>query len=445
MNIAGYRINLDALIARILYRWRGRALALVVTLVTGAGLAVGAIPPFWRDHATLTVVAPPGAAVLVDERSWPHPVYAGAHAIRATMSDGRSSWANVTLRASQALTLTLPTGLAEPRERSLPPAAPGSHIAQVWWADGAWRIQSAQNPLPPTKDSPAQATGETPTAQASQIVLVSAQGMERLPTLDAYAGLADQVHVSSQLLEAVYRTNANRDFTDQSTGTIEVRGWGAAWTMPISAPLTLLRFAPDGSALLEAELLPSGGEQAYIITKDKGRTPVVAVPGQIVRLAWQPDGRAVVIHSIQNEQLTLTLVRLTPSILAAAIADLPAAQYAGAIVPLTWDEGGLLWVAPDQSGDSFLWSAPLSSLIPERKSALEARALTRLPDGSLRLLSVQGGSIVVGRYQNGIFVGETTLPRLPLAPDLMGLWQGNELLLQGDGQAWLLDLAEGES
>jgi len=29
--------------------------------------------------------------------------------------------------------------------------------------------------------------------------------MERLPTLDAYAGLADQVHVNSQLFEAVYR------------------------------------------------------------------------------------------------------------------------------------------------------------------------------------------------------------------------------------------------
>jgi hypothetical protein len=269
--------------------------------------------------------------------------------------------------------------------------------------------------------------------------------MERLPTLDAYAGLADQVHVNYQLLETVYRPNANRDFTDRSTGTIEVRGWGAAWMMPISAPLSLLRFAPDGSALLEAEQISSGGQQVSIITKVRVHTPVVAVPGQIVRLSWRPDGSAVVIHSIQNERLTLTLVRLAPSVLAAAIADLPAASYAGGIVPLTWDAGGLLWVAPDQHGASFLWSVPLRSLIPERKSALEARALTSVADDSLRVLVVRGDRVVIGRYQDDIFIGEATLPRLPLAPDLMGLWQGSELLLQSGEQAWLLDLPEGEN
>jgi hypothetical protein len=382
--------------------------------------------------------------VTVDGQSWPRAIYAGGHAVQAAMPDGRRSWADITLSASQALTVTLPAGLAVPRERPLPPAAPGSHIERVWWADGAWRVQSVQNPPPTAKDSQTQPASITPTSQPGQVVAVSAQGMERLPTLDAYAGLADQVHVNSQLYEAVYRMNANRDFADQSIGTIEVRGWGATWTMPISAPLSLLRFAPDGSALLEAELLPSGGEQAYNITEAKGRTPVVAVPGQIVRLAWQPDGRAVVIHSIQGQRLTLTLVRLLPTMLAAAIADLPSAQYAGAIVPLTWDAADLLWVAPDQSGSSSLWSAPLSSLIPERRGAMEARALTPLADGSLRVLTVQGDSVVVGRYQNDIFVGEATLPHLPLTPDLMGLWEGSELLLQGGDQAWLLDLVEGE-
>jgi hypothetical protein len=137
MNIAGYRINLDALLERMIYRWRGRALAVAIVVIVSVGLASGLIPPFWRERATLAIVAAPGATVRVDERSWPHPIYAGAHALRATMPDGRSSWADITLRASQALTLTLPTGLAEPRERSLPPAAPGSHIAQAWWADGA--------------------------------------------------------------------------------------------------------------------------------------------------------------------------------------------------------------------------------------------------------------------------------------------------------------------
>ncbi|SRR6266540_2062475 len=444
MNIAGYRINLDALLARMIYRWSGRALAAAIIVSITVGLASGLIPPFWRESATFAIVAAPGARVQVDDRSWPHTVYSGAHTVHATMPDGRSAWADIILDASQALTLTLPTGLAEPRERFLPPAAPGSHIAQVWWADGAWRVQSVQNPLPAAQQSPAQTAGVTPTPQPGQIVAVSAAGMERLPTLDAYAGLADQVHVHNRLIEAVYRPNANRGFTDRATGTIEVRGWGAAWTTPISAPLSLLRFAPDGSALLEAEQLPSGGQQVYLITKANIRTPVVAVPGQIARLSWRPDSRAVVIHSLQAEHLTLTLLRLAPTMLAAAIADLPSTSYAGAIVPLTWDAGGLLWLAPDPDGASFLWSAPLSSLIPERQRALEGRALTRLGDGSLRVLTIRDDRVVIGRYQDAIFIGEAMLPRLPLAPDLVGLWQGSELLLQSGDQAWLLDLPEGD-
>jgi hypothetical protein len=445
MNIAGYRINLDALLARLIYRWRGRTLAAAIAVSITVGLASGLIPPFWRERAMLAIVAAPGARVQVDDRGWPHTIYGGAHTVHATMPDGRSSWADIPLRASQALTLTLPTGLAEPRERVLPPAAPGSHIAQVWWADGAWRVQSAQNPLPTARQGPAQTTGETPAPQPGQIVAVSAVGMERLPTLDAYADLADQVHVNNRLLEAVYRPNSNQDFTDRSAGTIEVRGWGAAWTMSISAPLSLLRFAPDGSTLLEAEHLPSGGQQVYLITEANIRTPVVAVPGQIVRLSWRPDSSAVVIHSLQAERLTLTLVGLAPTVLAAALADLPSASYAGAIVPLTWDAGGLLWLAPDPDGASFLWSAPLRSLIPERQRALEGRALTRLAGGSLRVLTIRNNHVVIGRYQDDIFIGEATLPRLPLAPDLAGLWQGSELLLQSGEQAWLLDLPEGDT
>ena len=153
----------------------------------------------------------------------------------------------------------------------------------------------------------------------------------------------------------------------------------------------------------------------------------------------------MVIHSLQAEHLTLTLVRLAPKVLAAAIADLPSTSYAGAIVPLTWDKGGLLWLAPDPDGASFLWNAPLSSLIPERQRALEGRALTRLAGGSLRVLTIRNNHVVIGRYQDDIFIGEATLPRLPLAPDLAGLWQGSELLLQSGEQAWLLDLPEGDT
>jgi hypothetical protein len=440
MQLGAYRINLDALLARMIYRWRVQVLGAVLLLVALAGLLSGTIPPFWNSRATLAIIAAPGATVQVDGRSWPRPVYAGQHTILTTMPDGLRAWSDIELRAGQALTLTLPTGLATPRERSLPAAAPGTHIAQVWWADGTWRVVSIPNPPLETEAEQGQ---PTPTSAPGQTIAVGRQSVERLTTLDAYAGLADQVHRNSQLLEAVYRSNPSQGFSDQALGTIEVRGWSSVvQTIPISAPVTLLRFAPDGAALLIAERVPSGGEQLFLLRPAQPRVPLVAVPGRIARLSWHPNSTAVVIHSIQGERLTLTVVRLAPTIIAAVIADLDSARYAGAIVPLTWDADGLLWVAPDQQGSSALWSAPLTSLIPERSGDLKARAIWYLPDGTLRVLTVQEESVLLGRYQGDIFIGEATVPRVPAAPDLMGMWHDGELLLQAGDQAWLLDIVE---
>src|SRR5262245_49455483 len=116
MNIGRYQLNLDALLARIVYRWRLQAIAITLLLSALLSLGSGLIPPFWKGRAALAIVAAPGAAVQIDGRYWPHPLYAGQHAIRSTLPDGRGAWADITLHSSQALTLTLPTGLSEPRE-----------------------------------------------------------------------------------------------------------------------------------------------------------------------------------------------------------------------------------------------------------------------------------------------------------------------------------------
>jgi len=437
MTLLGYTLHLDALLARLIYRWRGRALLALLALLLLCGLVSGRIPPVWNGRADLRVSAAAGATVRIDGRSWPRPVYAGSHTIVAALPDGRVSWLELTIHANQALTITLPTGLTTPRERTLPPAAPGAHIAQVWWADNAWRVLSMPNPPPENTRG-----ALTPTPAPGQTVAVSRSNVERLATLDAYMGLADQVHVHHQLREAVYISERNAAFGADRLGAIDVRGWdAAAQTIPISEPLALIRFAPDGGALLEAEQLASGGVQVYYLRPGQPRAPLVAVPGRIARLAWRDDSRAAVITSIAGERLTLTLVRLQPTLIAAAIADLPADRYAGAIVPMTWDDHGLLWVAPDQDGAATLWHAPLTSLIPDRRGSLPARAITRLPDGALRIVAIQGERIVIGRSVGDLFIGETTIPHVTPAADLSGIWQGDELLLQSGAQAWLLDIA----
>lgn len=442
MPIGPYRINLDALLARLLYRWRYRSLAAIGLLLALMGLASGRIPPLWRGRAELIIQAAPGATVQIDGRSWPRAVYAGCHTLLASLPDGRRAWADVELTAGQALTLTLPAGLPEPRERLLPPAAPATQVDQIWWADGAWRITSAPDAQIETPTPDRQGSEATPGPRREQTVAIDAQGVERLPTLDAYAGLADQAHVAGRLIEAVYRPGQPRSFGDAAGGAIEVRGWSQAiQTVPISVPVTLLRLSPNGSTLLEAEQAP-GGVQVYLIRPDLTRAPLVATPGQIARLSWRSDGSAVVIHSVQDGRLTLTLVRLEPTIVAATIADLSAAAYPTSIVPLTWDDAGLLWVAPDEQGISTLWRAPIQSLTPERSRRMDARALTYLPDGTLRAIAIEGERVVIGRYQGDLFIGETIAPHVPAAPDLMGMWQGDEVLLQSGDRAWLLDVRE---
>lgn len=83
--------------------------------------------------------------------------------------------------------------------------APGSEIAQVWWADGGWRVLSA--PIEAPIDS-ARAEQPTSVPAPGQTVAVRASGVERLPMLDAYAGLVNQAHRDGQLLEAIYRRRA---------------------------------------------------------------------------------------------------------------------------------------------------------------------------------------------------------------------------------------------
>lgn len=71
---------------------------------------------------------------------------------------------------------------------------------------------------------------------------------------------------------------------------------------------------------------------------------------------------------------------------------------------------------------------------------MNALALTRLADGALRVLQIQGESVVIGRYQGALFIGEAVVPTVPAAPDLAGIWQGNDVLLQAGDHAWLLNL-----
>lgn len=455
MFIAGYQINLDALLARIMYRWHIAIMLGMLAVGALSGFASGIIPPFWRDPATLGVIADPAAVITVDGRPWPRPLYAGDHHIIATLPDGRASWADVTLAASETLTITMPAGLPTPRVQALPPAAPGMVIAQVWRSGDSWRVQSAQAPAPVTANDDGTRMQPTPAATVMpSLIAVNPRGMERLTTIDAYGGLADQLTTPARTVEAVFVPNQQAGYGDRSIGTVEVRGWPAASAaITLTHPLTLLRFSPAGDALLLVEQTTATGVQASIADDDGRRLPLIAMPGQVTRVVWRADGQALALHSIDDtasqsqsrdgpvSRLYLTLVRLEPVIAAVTVADLDAAMYAGDGVPLTWGNEGALWIAPDDAGNRVLWRAPLKTLIPERRQALDALALTLLPDGDLRVLLVQGDYLMIGRLHGDVLIGETVVLNVPIADDLTGQFAGDELVVQSGGRAWLLDLA----
>lgn len=433
---SSYRLNWDALLARVIYRWHWR-IALTALLLAGlTGLAAGLVPPVWRGEATLTVSAAPGALVLVDGRTWPRQLYAGKHTVTAQLPDGRRSWATIALSRGESLALELPAGLLTPRARPLPPSAPGMQIAQVWHADGAWRVQSQAEPANIAEDQPDSAE-PTVTPQPGQTVAYGPRGAERLGTIDAYAGLADQIHVGGRLVEAVYQP-AEGGYGQGNAGSVEVRGWESGGTIPLSGTVTLLRLAPTGAALLIAERTPVGGEQLSIARPGQAREPVVGVPGVVRRLSWRPDGSAVVIHSQEGGRLALTLARLQPNIAAVTIAELDAAGYAGALVPLTWDASSLLWVAPDQAGVSKLWAASLQALLPEERAPLDARAIDHRLDGTLRVATIDNSRLTIGHYRGQLLIGEADVPAVALTDDLHGVWSGHELLLHGSEGVWLV-------
>ncbi len=431
MIVAGYRINLDALLARIVYRWHWKIALIVFAIGILTGIAGGIIPPFWRGRAELRVRAAPEAHITVDGRPWNGDIYAGTHLVAATLPDGRRSWVYLTLRSGETASLDLPSGLPPPQVHRVPSAAPGMRLASIWRAGDSWRVQHIL-PLP----SDAEVKDAEGDAPATQTIAFGASGVERLTTIDAYRGRADVLTVDGMRYEAMYEPAQPGG---RQENQIVVHGWSGMPTTPVR-DVSLVRFAPNGRALLLAERTVAGEHIRYI-TPDAPPVAVVALPGEITGVAWHPSGDAVLIASRDGTQRVLTVARLRPAPVAAVIAE----PTADGLPPYAWSDDEVMWIAPDNGGIPQLWRASLDTLLPEHQMQLDARAITRLADGTLRIVTLQNGEAVIGRLDGDRFIGETTLAGVPANADLTGEWYGDELLLRSGNIAWLITIVEGEA
>ena len=441
MTLGAYRINFDALLARLLFRWPIQSGLLLVICIALIGVTSGIVPPIWRGQATLVIEASPNGAVTVDGKPWPASLYAGPHQIRTTMPDGRTSWADITLRSGQTLTVTLPIGL-QPVAQPLTAAAPGMYVKQVYYADGAWRIQSV--PEVPSLSQDTTVT-ESPAfqGQTSQTIAIRPSGAERLATIDTYGGLADQMTLDGKLLEVVYQADTNTSFGRQAQGTVFQRGWTTSEvTIPISNPVTLLRFAPDGEGMLLGEQIGAGEQLSFIPARSTRPVPAVAVPGRTTRIDWQANGDAALITSVDGTRMTLTLLRVRPTLAAAVIAEQRVSSQNNVLVPTAWGLDSVYWIVQDVDGNGVLWRSPLTTLLPERQRPLSAVAIRILPDGSVRTATIVDEQLVIGREHGEQFIGEGVVPNLLATPDLIGRWEQEGLMMQGVEQSWLVTMDE---
>jgi hypothetical protein len=413
--IAGYRFDGEALLARLVYRWHWHCLALLLLTVLAVLLSLN---PFWFGDATVQLIAPPDAVVTVDGHPWSPVVRAGHRRFVATMPDGRRSWSDMTLVAGITTTVRLGGGIGV-TVRPVPPAAPGMRITAVMPDAGGWRVVSQPAP-------------DAATSLSQQTMYIGSESSSRMVTIDAYRGLADQAQVAGRLVEALARQEPDIGLA------LTVRGW-TDHTRPIDIADDVSRvvLAPDGATVALIQPL-DGGEQLTLLTP-REVVPVVAVPGTIVRIIWQPQGAACAVYSIDAGRLALTLVRARPTVAAVTVGE-RASVPDGVAMPVAWTDDALWWLNPDDSGESQLWRAQLDALVPQQVAPFEALAFAMAPDGVVRFVRRAATGLEIGRMRAGVIEIEALVETVVMDTDLTALWRDDELVVQAAGRAWLLML-----
>lgn len=436
-----YKFNLRALAARLIYRWSWIGLLLLL-VVLGLVLLRGGLARLTQGSGTLAIVAPPDATVRLGGLGGRLAESSVVNTVSATLPDGRQSWQTLTVGAGTTVTATLEAGIAELRSRAILPAGPAAQLGAVRWADGAWRVASLTR-METLGASPAPGAPARP--YRVETSALTSDATTPLATLNAFNGLADEVTVAGRTQSASYRAPQGYG----TVGALEISTGGSeAATVPISSTLRWMQWAPDGAALLWAEQATPVSEQLRLWTPRAPVTAVVAVPGQVEAVRWQPSGAAALVVSNDGTAVALTLVRLRPTLDSRVLAVLPigaapgqATAGVGLRVPLCWSDTRVLWIAPDGAGTARLFSAALADALPSAGPPLTALVLHAEADGTLRLAQAEADGVVIARQRaDGTILGLGWVPDVPAAAVTSGQWSpdGTSLVLQGGTQGWFV-------
>ena len=218
-------------------------------------------------------------------------------------------------------------------------------------------------------------------------------------------------------------------------------------------------WAPGGRELLTAQQRGIGQDLNLWSTAhptDTLAAPIVTIPGQIVSVRWNPDGRGAVLLSTRPASAlpagggatphtliwdaTLLLPGTWPETSRAVRLTAPPPAPVG-LIPMDWRTDALYWTVDTPEGP-VLERIPFATALPQRLGSLPAGtiALRVLDDDQLRVLVREDSDAVTMQTWPA---GEVLfmLDDVPSAPDMGGMWSGDALLLATSADLWQLTFA----
>lgn len=298
VRLGPYRIHLDALLARVLYRWRVETIiaATALLLIIVGPRAVEVAFDVARPTAEVTIVAPDGATVWVDGTPWDGTMRVGAHVIEARRGDQTTS-RSVIITDTSPVTITLPDPWPSPivNEAALPT---GASLIRVQMTAAGVRLDYQVEP--PPSDGGAAASSAAPRPRRVVMVATNDRRVEPFVTGSAYDGLYDEARLDGRTTAAWVEPSGGQ----RSTVVLqwEAPGDDAADSADPTVK-TATAFMSDVSDVLADPLrrqailvqYRNGVSQLTQMRSQGALRPIGAVRGELRFTSWTADYRTNVM------------------------------------------------------------------------------------------------------------------------------------------------------
>lgn len=345
LRFGNYQVNLDAIAARIIYRWRTPLLlvSIMLIVISFAPSLLFIVTERMRPVADLTLIAPDTMEVTVDGTPWPTEVRTGIRTIVGRSGD-RVTRRDVALEPATPVTVSLRIGWAPLRldAVALPQSAEAFRIYRDQDAIRVdYRIVAATESQGDASQPPA--TRIDPKMRRESMVF-RAGIPERMVTSDAYNAWYDEANGQDERITVWARPESNRgEFRVTLSGEKSVTASATAVDAVIA----------DGKRKQALFTSYSSGVSDIFVLKQNGLIePVGAVRGTLTLRFWAHQSDVCVMAFLDRSdpqiamRFSLVALVMEPNPSLVSIAEFNAAP--GDIAPLAFVDGEkIFWGVSD--------------------------------------------------------------------------------------------------